>query len=129
MLMICMSWWKFCRRTKINYVLQNNFYFKTFIIKDIWTINGLFICMLNKLTVLHVVLNITCYWHQRIERALSWDMITWCSLSWNSTKWIWFQIPSHTSSPEYIGAIKKTNKLDGNFTSQLIRQQKNNVWC
>ena len=40
------------------------------------------------------------HWHQRFERALSWYMVTWCNLSsqkCNTAKWVWFQIPSHTS--------------------------------
>ena len=59
---------------------------------------------LQKLTVLYVVLNSTGHRHQRFERALLWDMVTWCSLSsqkFNTTLWVWFQIASHTSSPEY----------------------------
>ena len=66
---------------------------------------------LHKLTALYV-LNSTCYWHQRFERAISWGMVTWCSLSrqkFNTTKWVWFQIPSHTSSLEYRGNKKITS--------------------
>ena len=48
----------------------------------------------------------------RIIRPLSkvsWGMVTWCNLSrqkFNTTKWVWFQIPSQTSSSEYRGNKK-----------------------
>ena len=63
---------------------------------------------LQKLTVLYV-LSSSGHWHQRFERALSWDMLTWCSLSrqkFNTPKWILFQLPSYTSSSEYSGNTK-----------------------
>ena len=58
---------------------------------------------LQKLIVLYI-LNTSGHWYQLFERALSWDMVTWCDLSrqkFNTNKWVWFQSPSHTSLPEY----------------------------
>ena len=66
---------------------------------------------LKKLIVLYVDsdrrgFSLRGHWHQRFEHALSWDIVTRCNLSrpkFNTTKWVWFQIPSHTSLPEHRG--------------------------
>ena len=48
--------------------------------------------------------------YQQYERALSWNIVTHCNLSrpkFNTTRWVWFQIPSYTSLPEYRPIQKK----------------------
>ena len=49
------------------------------------------------------------HWHQRFERTFSWYMVMWCNLSiqkFNTTKWVWFQIPPILYY-QRIGAIRK----------------------
>ena len=76
------------------------------------------------------VLNRAGHWHQQFERALSWDIATLCNLSrqkFNTTQWVWLQIPSHTSPPEYRGNKKNTSRRDvGNMKNiQLFFINKN----
>ena len=56
-------------------------------------------------------------WHQRFERALSWHVVTWCSLSrqkFNTTKWVWFQIQN------CVFQIKQKKELQ-NYVLQFKR--------
>ena len=55
--------------------------------------------------------------------TLSSDVVTWCNLSRqkiNTTKWVWFEIPSHTSSQEYRGNRKNSNVHDEIPNSLII---------
>ena len=54
-------------------------------------------------------LNSSGHWHQQFERASSWDMVKRCNLSKqnsNTTRWVWFQILTHSSLPWYRGNTK-----------------------